>query len=258
MSPTPQETPPDEDRAGERPPTGLARLRRSFFAPSRGQVVVALLVGVLAFAAVTQARLTGSDDTYAGLREAELVQALNGLQAASRKNERDITDLETTRDQLRSSTQRRTTALDQARQEVATLGVLAGTVPASGPGIRVSVTDPKGDLTLNHLLDGVEELRNAGVEAMEINDRVRVIAQTSFEDDPEGVRVDGVLLKPPYVIDAIGDPDTLAGALDFQGGFIDDVKADSGTVVVKKPDTVKVTTTRRPVKPRYAEAVPGQ
>ncbi len=116
MSPTPGAMPADEDRAEDRAgekavaPTGLARLRRSFFAPSRGQAVVALLVGVLAFAAVTQARLTGSDDTYAGLREAELVQALNGLQAASRKAERDITDLETTRDQLRSSTQRRTTA----------------------------------------------------------------------------------------------------------------------------------------------------
>ena len=260
MSPTPGATPAGQDRAGEKDaaPTGLARLRRSFFAPSRGQAVVALLVGVLAFAAVTQARLTGSDDTYAGLREAELVQALNGLQAASRKAERDITDLETTRDQLRNSTQRRTTALDQARQEVATLGVLAGTVPATGPGIRATVTDPKGDLTLNHLLDGVEELRNAGVEAIEINDRVRVIAQTSFEEDPEGVRVDGVVLKPPYVIDAIGSPDTLAGALQFQDGFTDDVERDGGSVSVKKADRVDVNVTRTPVRPRYAEAVPGQ
>src|SRR5689334_18875016 len=90
--------------------TGVDRLKRSFFRPSRGQAVVAVLVGVLAFAAVTQVRLAGKDDTYSNLREAELIQALNGLQAASRKAERDIADLEVTRDQLRSSTQRRTTA----------------------------------------------------------------------------------------------------------------------------------------------------
>ena len=30
----------------------------------------------------------------------------------------------------------------------------------------------------------------AGAEAIEINDRVRVIAQTSFEDDDGGIRVD--------------------------------------------------------------------
>jgi uncharacterized protein YlxW (UPF0749 family) len=240
------------------PRSGMDRLRQSFFAPSRGQAVVAVLVGLLAFAAVTQARLTGNDDTYAGLRQAELIQALNGLQSASRKAERDIAVLETTRDRLRDSTQRRTTALEQARKEVKTLAVLAGTVPATGPGIRITVEDPTGELSLNHLLDGVEELRNAGVEAIEINDRVRVIAQTSFEDDPDGVRVDGVVLKAPYIIDAIGSPETLAGALQFQGGFADDVKLDSGAVSLQKADRIQVTVTRSPSEPRFAEAVPGQ
>jgi uncharacterized protein YlxW (UPF0749 family) len=236
----------------------MDRLRRALLRPSRGQAVVGVLVGVLAFAAVTQVRLAGKDDTYANLREAELIQALNGLQAASRKAERDINDLESTRDRLRSSTQRRATALAQAQSEVQTLSVLAGTVPASGPGIQITVRDPQNQLSLNHLLDGLEELRNAGVEAVEINNQVRVIAQTSFEEDPDGVRVDGVVLKPPYVIDAIGSPDTLAGALQFQDGFSDDVQLDGGSVSIKKADRIDVTVTRAPVKPRYAEAVPGQ
>ena len=254
---------PDESRmstpdTSDSPPSGLERLRHSFFSPSRGQAVVAVLVALLAFAAVTQARLNGQDDTYTGLRQAELIQALNGLQAASRKAERDISRLETTRDRLSNSTQRRTTALAQARKEVRTLGVLAGTVPATGPGIRITVEDPQGELSLNHLLDGIEELRNAGVEAIEINDRVRVVAQTSFDDDPAGIRVDGVLLKPPYVIDAIGNPETLAGALNFQDGFSDDVEADNGKVSVKKSDRIKVMVTRTPSRPRYAEPGPGQ
>ncbi len=248
----------DPTPAAGQPPSGMERLRHSLRTPSRGQAVVAVLVGVLAFAAVTQARITGQDDSYAGLRQSELIQALNGLQSASRRAERDISALETTRDQLRSSTQRRTTALAQATQEVQTLGVLAGTVAATGPGIRITVQDPQGDLSLNHLLDGVEELRNAGVEALEINNLVRVVAQTSFEDVSGGVRVDGVVLKPPYVIDAIGSSDTLAGALQFQGGFSDDVVTDGGSVKVKKLDKVEVTVTRTPVRPRYAEAVPGQ
>lgn len=251
-------TPSEDESPGPEQPSGVDRLRRSFFAPSRGQAVVAVLVGLLAFAAVTQARLTGEDDTYAGLRQSELIQALNGLQSASRKAERDIAELEATRDRLRSTTQRRATALEQARNEVSTLGVLAGTVPATGPGIRITVEDPKGELSLIHLLDGVEELRNAGVEAIEINDRVRVIAQTSFEDDPDGIRVDGVVLKAPYVIDAIGNPETLAGAIQFQGGFTDDVELDSGSVRVQEADQIQVTVTRTPSEPRYAEAVPGQ
>ena len=238
--------------------TGRDRLRRSLLAPSRGQAIVAVLVGVLAFAAVTQARITGQGDSYAGLRQAELIQALNGLQAASRKAERDIPDLETTRDRLRNGTQSRAAALEQARRELATLGVLAGTVPATGPGIRITVSDPTGDLSLNHLLDGIEELRNAGVEAIEINDRVRVVAQTSFEDDPDGISVDGTVLQAPYVIDAIGNPDTLAGALDFYGGFTDDVKMDGGSVAVARPAKISVTVTRTAATPRFAEPVAGQ
>lgn len=252
-------TPPESGATeAEAAGSGLRRLRQSFFAPSRGQAVVAVLVGVLAFAAVTQVRLTGKDDTYAGLRQGELIQALNGLQAASRKAERDISDLEVTRDKLRSSTLRRSAALDQARREVQTLGVLAGTLPAFGPGIRITVQDPKSDLSLTHLLDGIEELRNAGVEAVEINDRVRVVAQTYFENDSGGVRVDGVRLRSPYVLDAIGNPDTLAGALDFQGGFNDDVRLDGGSVKVVKSDRVQVSVTRKPGQPRYAQPVPGQ
>ena len=93
-------------------------------------VALAALVDDLARRA---ARLNDQDDTYAGLRQAELIQALNGLQAASRKAERDISELESTRDRLSNSTERRTTALEQARKEVRSLGVLAGTVPATGP-----------------------------------------------------------------------------------------------------------------------------
>jgi uncharacterized protein YlxW (UPF0749 family) len=250
--------PESPSESAPEPPSGRDRLRHSLLRPSRGQAVVAVLVGLLAFAAVTQVRISDRGDAYAGLRQDQLIQALDGLQAASRKSERDIADLQQTRDQLSSRTQRRAAALKQAQRELATLAVLAGTVPATGPGIRVTVQDPKGGFSLTHLLDGIEELRNAGVEAMEINDRVRVIAQTSFDDDPQGVRVDGTLLKPPYVIDAIGSPDTLAGALKFQGGFTDDVELDGGSVAVTKQKKVAITVTRTPTQPRWASPVAEQ
>lgn len=256
---------PEQQRPEPRPGTpedgptsGRARLRAALVRASRGQLVVAVLVGLLGFAAVTQVRLAHSDDDYAGLREAELVQALNGLQGAAARAERDIAELEATRQRLSSSSQARDAAVEQAQRELAALGVLAGTTAATGPGIRVTVEDPRGELNLNDLLDGVEELRNAGVEAMEINDRVRVIAQTSFETDPAGVRVDGVALEPPYVIDAIGDPATLAGALGFQGGFTDDVELSGARVVVEELDEVEVSVIRSAAAPRYAESVPGQ
>ncbi|MGN6251601.1 MAG: DUF881 domain-containing protein [Marmoricola sp.] len=246
-APSPQPASPD---------TAAQRLLRALLRPSRGQVVVAVLLGVLMFAAVTQVRLYNTDDAYSGLRQSDLVQALNGLSAASTRAQAEIDQLRDTRDALRSSTQQRAAALDQAEKEIETLGILAGTLPARGPGIVITVNDPQDRYSVNHLLDGVEELRDAGAEAMQINHEVRVVAQTSFQDADGGITVDGRLLTAPYVLQVIGDPDTLARALDFPGGFKDDVTLDGGTTDVRKVDNLEVDVTRQPSSPTYATPAP--
>ena len=221
--------------------------------PGRGQIVVAVLLTVLGAAAVTQVRIAGRDDDYAGLRQADLIQALNGLQAASRRTEQDIRDLEATRDSLRDSNNKTATALKQAREQLNSLGVLAGTLAAHGPGVRITVTAPDSHLSLNYLLDGIEELRDAGAEAMEINDTVRVVAQTSFEAATGGIDVDGKVLESPFTIDVIGDPEGLTTALRFPGGFVDDVSLDEGKVTIKESQNIEVSSLRKASKPQYAE-----
>lgn len=239
-------------------PSAVERLRHSLLHPSRGQVVVALLLGVLMFAGVTQVRLYGNDNAYSGLRQSDLVQALSGLAAAATRAEAEISQLERTRSSLTDSSQKRSAALSQAEKELDTLGILAGTLPAQGPGIRIVVSDTKGHYRVNHLLDGIEELRDAGAEAIQINGQVRVVAQTSFEDAETGIVVDGKLLTAPYTLEVIGDPQVLSTALDFPGGFKDDVALDEGTTKVAQSKQINIDVTRTPVKPQYAVPAPGQ
>ncbi|HEX2896184.1 MAG TPA: DUF881 domain-containing protein [Marmoricola sp.] len=229
------------------------RLRRALLHPGRGQVVVGILLAVLGAAAVTQVRIAGRDDDYAGMRQADLIQALNGLQAASRRTQQDIADLQATRSSLRDSNDKTATALEQARQELTSAGILAGTLAAHGPGVRITVTVPKSHLSLNLLLDGIEELRDAGAEAIEINDSVRVVAQTSFEEATGGIDVDGRVLSSPYTIDVIGDPSTLTPALKFPGGFVDDISLDEGKVSIQQSEDIQITSLRKVVAPTYAE-----
>ena len=227
-------------RSGSRPPA-RARLLEGLRHPSRGQILGGVLVGLLGFAMVTQLQARGDDDRYAGLRSADLIQVLNGLNAQSRRADSEIRDLQKTRSQLTDSSQRRQAAVSRAREEVSTLGILAGTIGAKGPGVRITINDPENKVSLNNLLDAVEELRSAGAEAMEFNDKVRVVAQTSFEQTDDGLVVDGQLLAAPYVIDAIGSPDTLAPVIDFAGGFGYDVGQAGGSVSVSKVDSLKIT-----------------
>jgi uncharacterized protein YlxW (UPF0749 family) len=236
---------------------GRARLLAALRRPgSRGQAVIAVLLAVLGFAAVTQVQSNDRDDNYVGARQGDLIQLINNLSLAEQRAENEITKLQRTRDSLGNDTDASRTALERARQQANTLGILAGTLPAEGPGIRVTVGDPAtgSGVGTNQLINGLQELRDAGAEVIEINDSVRVVAQTSLVDSPGGgVLVDGERVEAPYTIDAIGDPNTLATALDFTGGFIDEVEGVGGKVNIKQLQNVRVMSVRKPSKPRYAQ-----
>ncbi len=246
------EEPPVEEP--EARPSGRDRLWSALTArPSRGQAVVGVLLAMVGFAAMTQVRSTERDDSYSSLRQSDLIRVLDGLAGTSQRAEDEIDSLRQTRDDLRTSTSSRQAALEQARQEAATLSILAGTVPTVGSGVRITITDDRGEIQDDTLLDVIQELRAAGAEAMEFNDRVRVIAQTSVQDTGAGIAVDGELVDAPYVIDAIGEPTTLAGALDFFTGPIDRVEDEGGTITFATPDEVRIESVVAGDPPLYAE-----
>ena len=249
-------TPENPDTAEEPvAPDGRDRLIASLRRPgSRGQLTAAVLLALLGFAAVTQVKANDNDDQYVGARQGDLIQYINNLSLASQRAENEIARLQQTRDALRSDTRSRRTAVERAQQQANTLGILAGTVPAVGQGVSVTVTDPKGGVGSNQLLEGLEELRDAGAEAIELNDQVRVVAQTSLKDADGGVIVDGRLLKAPYTIEAIGSPHDLATALSFKDGFIDEVERPGveGKVRTVESKNVEVSTITEPATPQYA------
>lgn len=242
----------------EREVSGRARLLAALKRPvSRGQVTAGALLAVVGFASVVQVQSNDRNDDYDGARQEDLIQLLDSLAAASERAEDEIARLEQTRSSLRNDTDNNNAALEQARQQANTLSILAGTVPSVGPGVVVRVEDPTGGVGIDQLLNGLEELRDAGAESIEINNTVRVVAQTSLSDGEGGVIVDDQQLAPPYTIEAIGDPHTLAQALDFSGGFIEDVEESpvSGEVTVQEVDSVEIATVREPTEPEYAEPV---
>lgn len=255
--------PATENRSGDEPspvqrPSGRERLRRSLSRPgSRGQITAAVLLAVVGFAGVVQVQANERDDDYENLREEDLVQLLNSLAGASQRAENEIAQLEQTRSSLRSDTDSRRAVLEQARQQATVLGILAGTVPAEGPGVLVTVEDPQRHVGIDQLLNGLQELRDAGAEAVEINNSVRVIAQTALEDGENGIVVDGTQLVPPYTLEAIGDPHTLSRALVVPGGLVEDIETPTvgGNVTIKELTNLEVASLATPRPPEYAEPV---
>lgn len=256
----------DEERTGtEKEPAaptrsdvvdaGRGRLADAMLRPSRSQVIVAVLLAVVGFAAIVQMRTTAEDDTYAGYREQDLIDLLAGIAGTTQRAEVEIERLEQTRDDLRSTTTARTTALEEAQREARVLEVLAGTVPVTGPGIRVTITEDEGEIDASDLVNMVQELRGGNAEAIEINDSVRLIGSSWIIDDGAGsVIVDDVELAPPYVFEVIGPPTTLAGAMSFHEGPTAVLERDdAATVEVDELDRIEIATVRSATTPQNAE-----
>jgi uncharacterized protein YlxW (UPF0749 family) len=270
-SPTPPEDQPAEDQPAEnqpaedQPPAEEAP-ESDTGAPSRPRrltpagAVVALLLFLLGFTLVVQMRSVATDPTLAAARQEDLVRILADLDAHEERLRGEIADLEETWRRLTTAGQSQQEALEEASRRADELGILAGVLPVSGPGVVVEIRPGPAGVPAATLLDTVQELRGAGAEAIQITDRqdlaVRVVASTYFVDHEQGIVVDGTLLRGPYTITAIGEPQTLRPALGIPGGVVERVNGLGGTVTVRdEPDGVEVSAVREPALLRHARPV---
>lgn len=114
--------------------------------------------------------------------------------------------------------------------------------------------DPAGAFEYELLLDLVQELRDAGAEAIAVNGR-RVGARTAFSSRRGQVAVDDQVVSAPYEVVAIGDPATLEVGLRIPGGAADTLGALQGvTVEVERRGEVLVPALEHP--PSFTVATP--
>ena len=221
---------------------------------SRPQLLVGVLCGLLGFALVVQVRQTQVEG-LASLPQSELVRILDQANQRTDDLQREVAALEATREDLLTGSGQQQAALEAARAAAITQGILSGRLPAQGPGMELVIADPGRQVPALTLFNVLEELRNAGAEAVQLND-LRIVASSYFVDTADGVEVDGVLLEPPYRWVAIGDPDTLVPALEIPGGAISSIRTSGGSGTPRAREQVEITATRSVPEPRWATPVP--
>ncbi|MEP7019874.1 MAG: DUF881 domain-containing protein [Pseudonocardiales bacterium] len=221
----------------------------------RAAALIGVLTAALGFAIAVQVRANSQSDSLSNLREDDLIGILDNQNARGDRLRQQIAELEQTLRRLEGSGDRNAAAKQQAEQDAAALGVLLGTLPATGPGVAVTITDPDHKLTAEDLLDVVEELRGAGAEAIQFGP-VRISTSTAFTTVGDAVAVDGTVLSAPYRVFAIADPKTLDTALNIPGGVAAATRAAGGDLVVDQQDTVTITAIRALPSPKYASPAP--
>ena len=141
----------------------------------------------------------------------------------------------------------------------------AGVVDVQGSGVIVTVDDPIPTeefsdaysvimLRYELLLSLVNKMKDAGAEAISINGQ-RIIATTEISLAGDNVNINTVPTAPPYIIKAIGNPETIESTLTIRFGIIEQMKSYGLRIDIKQKDLVEVPRYSGIIKYRYAEPV---
>ncbi|MBK5262287.1 MAG: DUF881 domain-containing protein [Peptostreptococcaceae bacterium] len=144
--------------------------------------------------------------------------------------------------------------------------MFSGVVDVQGPGVFITINDPVADkyqedysiITNNFdlLLGLVNRLKEAGAEAISINEQ-RISNTTEISLAGSNVNINGTPTAPPYFIKAIGNPQTLDGAINLRGGIIYIMKAKYNLVVdTEIKDKILIGRYNDVINFKYAEPIP--
>jgi uncharacterized protein YlxW (UPF0749 family) len=205
------------------------------------KILVLLVCVILGFMLSMQLKSTNKQKTIPVQRAEELSER---LKAAEKDRERLTAELE--------SLKGGNSAFDKDTQRLRTL---AGEMPLVGKGVIVTIDDSNsgamgGDnknLYIVHdedLLRVVNELRAAGAEAISINGQ-RLTANSEIRCTGPTVVINETRLAAPFIISAIGNPQTMESSLKIRGGVLENFKFWGIKAEVKIDDNVKIPAIKR-------------
>jgi uncharacterized protein YlxW (UPF0749 family) len=187
-------------------------------APRRGDraatALIALIVGfIVALALAGQA----SRSRAAEGRRVELARIAATRQARTASLEDELAQLRSRADRLSSTGA--SNPLRTLNNDLTRFGLLAGTAPARGGGLVVTLADsPLASKDPTASLDFriqdidiqlvVNELWQAGAEAIAVNGQ-RLVGTTAIRTAGDAILVNFKVLSSPYRVEAIGAPETM-------------------------------------------------
>jgi uncharacterized protein YlxW (UPF0749 family) len=216
----------------------------------RSQLVVAVVTALLGFLVVVQLRAQAGAGGLATLTSQELTLLVANLNTRNDQLRTDISALERQLDDLEAGGTRGTSSINESRATLARIRAWAGLDPVQGDGIVITI---RGEVSAAVLEDLVNELRNAGAEAVAIGG-VRVVPGTVVGGGGgTTLSVDDERLDDPFAIRVIGAPESLTGSLTRAGGIVAQVAAThpDATLEIEPADDLVLPPTARELVPSH-------
>ena len=230
-------------------------------------VVVCATVGFLLAAQLRTVQLTGAADQATAVRLETLQDLYNELTAQRDGLAEQVNQLQGELALYRDQAASGQAGSEALRAELDQLEITAGLTDVEGPGVTViledsssaNLTGDEADYLIHDsdLLSVINELRSAGAEAISLNGE-RILATSEVRCTGAVVTVNGRRYAAPYIIFAIGDPDTLYSALTMRSGVVDVLSQWGISVKVTASDLLLIPKYNGSIDYQYARSVvPG-
>lgn len=211
--------------------------------------VVAVIVGVLL---IGQLRSQAPAIELSGLSAQELSDLIGTLRAGNAQLSAALTEVRQDVSEYERLDIAGRSTLTLTGEDVIRYSAFAGLLGVEGQGI---VMDISGQFQPTNVNDLIHELRNAGAEAIAIDD-VRITASSVPVRGTGAIEIDGVEIGNPFRVTAIGSPDGLAAALERPGGILSlfEHEIEANFAIIQR-ERVTVPPTQRDLTPQVAQPV---
>lgn len=136
-------------------------------------------------------------------------------------------------------------------KEIAENEKLMGITDVKGEGITINILDGKDLIHQEDLIILIDELKNSGSQAISINDQ-RIINSTYIYCDGSVILIDGVKIGNPFTIKAIGNSETIYGALTRNKGYVETLEKAGIEIKIEKSDEIAIAKTNKNITSEYS------
>lgn len=176
-------------------------------------------------------------------------QEANGLRSEIKGLYKDMNELKSKLTFYYNSNEKNKSVIDTLKKELDEVKLFYGLSEVEGPGVKI-VIDDRHDFINNEeimnyithnsdLLGIVNELKNAGAEAISVNEK-RINDKTAITCEGPVIMVNGEYIVPPFEILAIGDPEALQYALSLSESHMTEMKSRGLYINIVKSDKIVI------------------
>ncbi|MEW9122308.1 MAG: DUF881 domain-containing protein [Thermotaleaceae bacterium] len=235
----------------------------------KGQLAVGIVCAVLGLVLALQFKSVQSiypEGIAPAQKAQEMATELKKLREEKQQLLNEVNSLEARIKEIQESESKEDALIKSMSADLEKYKIIGGLRSVKGPGVIITIDDPPMDpdfmgdysvIMVNYdlLLNLINKLNDAGAEAISVNDQ-RIVSRTEISLAGNNVNINSVPTAPPFIVKAIGSPDTMEATLNIRFGIAWEMRERYGLQVsIKKQEEVSIPRYNEVIKFRYAKPV---